>query len=754
MPSTSRARRAAFTVLLNTPDPWTRTKDAPEALKPLLETALVTDACQNSERLSDRMRGLGEVVDRLLDATREADRADQQRQDKPDWWAGALLLRRTSYLSADDERLLRERGVLRRAETLAALASASQQDRLRKAIVAKWTKKNGEPLDPEYFRTHHQRAVLDRLRDRFERMEAGFLRARNPGWSPELELYHAVQPQHLDDAFWWRPGTRAYIAQLADETSLTIFAGADGASDVGEPYHSLVGQLLLASAYSDFPGIAAPGLPDALEQAVIDQAIARVVAQLDGLSPTHIGSIVRGLRAIAGQAAGHLDEADTEIAIHGVVNGVIFPGTRDSRRTSNFVSRSIAELAISLKKEGATAVIVSAHYDDDLPNEIRELCNSEPDIKRLSDCRYSAIEELAVPAVIMLHRDPQTIPERRLMLSELDLFREVVKTTTEDLAPATWFDELSHLLSSSAALFVGTDIRSPALIAALAGTIGTDHKRYAVVVEDPWRLSESDERAHAADPLELSIGELPDEATAEAATAESEKITRSLYRNALAARYLHLRVLPIIVDYPYQVPQLLREVRLCATQGPDDYETYADRCDRWWRDNAASLGQGQSPDSRSTSGTTQDAVSSVLAKLRSDAEAQAGTDERVRVELWIRDPTSRNLFLWAASDGFWFPSSAAPTASLKIAGGSVQEAFREGRLVSGNIRQAAWRYYVAAPIALTDPEWHHIQVAVLQVLSTRPEKRSARSTPPRFTNVIEAGVSDCREVIPRRATPS
>src|SRR5207302_1124285 len=115
-----------------------------------------------------------------------------------------------------------------------------------------------------------------------------------------------------------------------------------------------------------------------------------------------------------------------------------------------------------------------------------------------------------------------------------------------------------------------------------------------------------------------------------------------------------------------------------------------------------------------------DYLRGMLAEIVAD-HAQA--DEEMSIEIWMRNPQKRQLFLWASSDGYWRPSETAPIASLQVRGDVTQTTFREGRtlrqkLLAGELGR--WRYHISTPLVLPDePPWYRLPVGVLNVMSTK-----------------------------------
>ena len=457
---------------------------------------------------------------------------------------------------------------------------------------------------------------------------------------------------------------------------MTLVAGADGNSDVGTPEHRRIARLALAEWLKKEPELLLVTYADEIASALADEFASQ--------PPSYVGSVMRGLGIQRpGSSRGQLEEVMRRVA----GNKEAADSEVGRRRYPSFVSKPIVALAAALIERGDAATIVNGHNDGDIEEAVKGSPHG--------------------PSIELYELHPSNGTSRHQnVLSDSDLFVEREPSTGR-----RWADLLQEKLSEGRALLIGTDVRSAGLAAALARSRRAG-ERYALIV------------AHRQGR----------DAVPPSATPDERWLTmRTLYYRALAGHYLDMGVAPIFVDFPAQVPQFLREVRLrieADTQGGKPYKHYAHRYDEWWEAYSPLFGIGGLGSMDRRRQVFQREWYRYLAKLRIDTEGQYkndGHDEQLLFEVWIRRPhQDRELFLWATSDHIITRTSTSRRASLRIPGGVVQEAFREGLLrAQAVVGHPPWTRSVAFPLTLEDPPHHGLVIGVVRIYSTAERGRIA-----------------------------
>jgi len=258
---------------------------------------------------------------------------------------------------------------------------------------------------------------------------------------------------------------------------------------------------------------------------------------------------------------------------------------------------------------------------------------------------------------------------------------------------------IESVLTEAPTLFVGSSLTDPDMVSYLAESAASSHPaRYSITFRPQLGLSSERDAELAAD----------------------------LYR----MRFRHLGVEPILVDYAHQVPQLIREVALKARKG-DHYLSYMSRVLLWWSAWRDKLGCGDQ--AARDAGLLEmhheflrlmrDRIAPTFTDLDRRIHHRA-SDERIMIELWIRDPVERLLRHWCSSEGVWYEPTTAHMA--QIAGPVTylaQSTFREGRVLSGPLAPSRghWRYHLSTPTVLQHEPWEHLPVGVISVLSSRDD---------------------------------
>jgi len=421
-------------------------------------------------------------------------------------------------------------------------------------------------------------------------------RTRAPRPTVEL-VYHRDSLDELKLGFWWRTSTRNLISTIADQKDLTIYVGSDGPSDAGRSLHQdLFGQLIAERSSQEWPEVA--------------KEIESAVAELrDTRSAAFLGSIVREMYRAPGFGVTTKTEGDLELAIQRAMT------TRSSR--GGALARAATYLAFALKYAGKSTRVFSARLHDglDAAQENRHLHYAWSQSIRYLDLedRDQESQEGSVP-VLRVHGRPADSSTQTLSLGESDFIAdEAQRAHAATHVPR--HERLVECLRAGPVLFVGTELDEPGVLSALAATKNARQLRFAVVLA-PGTPGRNDNR-RAAD------------------------------RWLMEARYLHLGIVPIVVDLPQQVQQFLREVGSAVL--PEQHDSYADRAGKWWKSwSATSYGSGPAVTDKNERVTL--AWDRVLDGLLDRLEDEASDyDDPFQVEVWLRDPPHRTLRLWAAT---------------------------------------------------------------------------------------------------------
>jgi hypothetical protein len=521
-------------------------------------------------------------------------------------------------------------------------------------------------------------------------------RATRPKRTDAHDLFSRIETTDLDKGFWWRtPTVDDYIELLADRGngSITVYAGADGPADVGPPlhrdllHHVLLDELLTGEFLDDTPNH---------DRAQVADAVVTAVASC--LPSAYVGSIVREL--FRTRAARKTLHSETRLAI------AIGKAIDDSRTAQGFVASAIDFLALTLRQAGHDVTIISAHFDMDIASEVKRVHDQYPELRpfELVDCEDRApLESPAVHQIslLRLHGRRGDSSMQPLVVGEADFIADEAVDGEHVAGHVSRSELLLRALREGTVVFVGSSLDEPGVLAGLAATKHAGQRRFAVLL--PPDLGPQ------LDALKNPSG-------------------RAVALSLIAQRYLHLGVVPIILDFEQQVPQLLREVALRLLKGAS-YVPLRTRLLEWWVTYAQPLGYDQS-------GRKVGYVNAELRKLwrqrlvekRRTIEGGSflganvpGTGDDIKIEVWLRNHLARKLFLLATSDRRApSPGSSPQVAVLDYgANGIVQRTFRAGRTLTERHAGRRWQYVIATPLVLHGEPWHHLPVGVVTVMSNR-----------------------------------
>jgi hypothetical protein len=519
-----------------------------------------------------------------------------------------------------------------------------------------------------------------------------------------VTLYRPIDPADFDVSLFHRDSTRDYIndlARLADHDAITLYVGRSFAADVTAP----LSDQLMADSLKHWLYASDPDLPDAKRKDVID-ALARAYA------PGHLGSIAR--EKARQHKREHGDNSDPNAQSDFAER--LRSGIRRGRDPGEFLTQSIGALAFALRKRAKGQVqVVTTNYHDKVTADEKKVQTEFPG---LTGCSFAprplhqfgeeTTDEQSIPLYSLnglVRQDPDG-SKPNLVIGEADRFVQY----DSQLRPIEAYADprinlMEEVLRNSVCIFVGSNLTNPDILAMLART-KYEQPRYAIIQSRDLGLENFDDRARA--------------------------------QNLVAQRFLHLDVVPIIIDFSHQAPQLLIEVAL-RLQEEAEYRGYGERLDDWWGEWAKDFGfksRGKGKQAK-RSERHQRIWMTQLNRIReqikkshlgiSDEPSNGDEQERLRLDVWLRHPDERSLTLWATSDGIWLDSSSAPWCSIPddvdraSKKHAVQQAFRSGKPVYASIDQTddggMWRCQLCIPLVLRGPEWHHLPVGVVRIVS-------------------------------------
>jgi hypothetical protein len=497
-------------------------------------------------------------------------------------------------------------------------------------------------------------------------------------------LYQPVKVEDFAESFFHRPSTDVYIEQLASLSGVTLYTGGAVSTEVQAP----LSDTLVASSLTERLRHASPELNDRQRERVVE-------ALMHAYPPAQLGSIAREfVRQQSGVDPQDVDalEEHAQRVFEGEFRDALTAGSD----TGGFLALGLGALAFSLRKAGREPVrVLTTSYDDKISQTEQQVQEYFTDLEGYGfDPRPLRSPEQADHGAIPLYRLNGHVrgngAPSALIVGEADSLTEHYRDRGLLIARA---------LAESACIFIGTELTEPDVLSKLVTAPYPEGlPRYAIVLPPELELESEDERAKVL--------------------------------NLAAQRFLHLGVVPIMIDFPHQVPQFLIEVALRLQQG-EEYRNYATRLQSWWEAWAKQFGfaTGGGAGGKRDRALQEDwmneleKIRDVIAREHLAIPAgENGHGEQIEVEVWIRHPDERSLILWSTSDGLWLnPHTADRCYIHKGDDIPVQRAFREGTPVYGDVDppRGGWRYQLSIPLVLRRHPWHHLPVGVVNVLSSK-----------------------------------
>jgi hypothetical protein len=560
--------------------------------------------------------------------------------------------------------------------------------------------------------------------------------ADSDNWIPQdvHEHYRRTPRSDLQRyGFFERESTTKYIediAQLANRNGvpITIYAGISAYTG-NEPQRRQFMERLL-SQFVQRPDF----LKEIGDENDRKEIAERVSGRLADAYPTYLGSIVRELRR-----RGTNDHPPTEEELRTIEQGLRFEMINllaTGAVPGRFVATAIAACAFAMRRTGAAVSVITSSYNDVLVKEARHI--HLPSYLPVKDYKFvttsmgggtseAADDNLGATEVGIAQVNGSLESDTPLILGEGDFFAEYGADLHPTKEHSSWrHDLLTRLLEQTACIFVGSTLTDPDVLEHLARTKHR-HRRYALLLQPTFEISSKD--------------------TADAETAPVGSLEHYLGRELIAQRYLHLGVVPIIVEHPHQIPQLLREIALKILQG-EDYKSYSARTKYWWDYWAKAFGHKppEGPAGPRSVGLQEhwrakpltQALNHIYKVIAEDNRPKLD-DEQIIMEVWIRNPYQRDLVLLSRSDSYWLDAATAHRGSLRGNDSEyiAQKAFQQGRSEYGPRpkRQGQWRYAWAIPLVLSREPWCNLPVGVLNIVSNKAEDE--RDNEGEVTNIAQ-----------------
>lgn len=440
-------------------------------------------------------------------------------------------------------------------------------------------------------------------------------------------------PHHERVGYWSRASTWAAFHEIASANDLTIIVGTDGEYDGGALSREAIYQEALADRLAEV-------MPEPARD-FSDEALRRVAAMVPS---AFLGSVLRQLHAPEGPARERYERALEDRLV----------GATARHMRDGFLARGVTYLAFAMLHAGQRPEVISGLLGSDFERAVED---RRRQYKRLSDIdladpsRPTRDGRRAVP-FFSIHGSWATHWSQSLVVGELDFEAD---PAIGERSGASRMERLVHAFRDRTVLLVGSSLSDASVLSALAQTADSNKPRYALVLA-------------------------PDHNAALRVEQEEEKIWAAT-RWLLAQRYAHLGVVPVIANFPSQIPQSLREIASIVERGDSslDYDT---RVDQW---HQALIEHGVDFNEETGASLAGDAlglVDRVREIAASSALAHDGK-ERIDVELWLRNGADRDrlyrVATSAARPGMVTPVSLFDrTLDRRTSGALAAEAFRVG----------------------------------------------------------------------------
>lgn len=475
--------------------------------------------------------------------------------------------------------------------------------------------------------------------------------------------------------FCARPEVEEAIRTIAEAPRLTLIVGAGVSAEAGLPtWNSLVTSLLERVADELSPDVAERG------------QLVEWILETEGLPGA--GSIVQ---AVLGE---NFIPALRECLYGGATAEDLLPGP-----TANQVARL-------LRHAGRGSEVLTTNYDLLLEQALRSQGVPAKRIKRYVVRKKPPDPDLFVFRHLhgVLTADSQQ--GQTIVLSDADYFR--MQT------PNRWQERhTKERLEESACLFLGTSLSDPNLV------------RYV----------------YRSDPSESNTVVFARQGDSRSFTLA--RATRAAREEAARRRWNEGGVRTLYADYFSEVAQFVYEVALARASYSlgMTYRSFRTRIDAWWAETKDGLLDDSDVD---TFRSLQDALQLQLAQwldgvrtLLNEHGCTPSTTERLGLHLWILDPKSNALILWASSDRSWRdPLTMTPVKIERPTPWIAIESYCRGTPVVQSTEDDAssrWNHVLSVPLRLdSEPEaaaigadsWGLLPVGAITLASTEHEATS------------------------------
>jgi hypothetical protein len=494
------------------------------------------------------------------------------------------------------------------------------------------------------------------------------------------DLYQPIRERDFENSFFHRESTNAYIEQLAGLDAVTLFTAGAPSPDV----HAPLSDKLMARTLRERLRRSATDLESHQLDTIVD-------ALMRTFPPPYLGSIAREL--VREQSTADRDDvAGLEADAQDVFTRELRDAVEAGRDASGFLALGLGALAFALKRAGRETVqLLTSNYDDRLAEaetrvheyfgELRDYSFVPRPLTAGSEAPDDAVPLYRLNGHIGAQGGGGIDP---LIIGEADSLTDHYAARSRVMAKA---------LETTSCIFVGSTLGEPDVLSKLVNaTYPLGRPRYTILLAPPLGLDDPGERAKAL--------------------------------NLTALRFLHLGIVPIVIDFPHQAPQFLIEVAL-RLQHPQ-YANYAERLDSWWREWVEDFGFAgrageRNPALQQLWMDRLAAIRDTIADQHLELSKRRRRREHLQLEMWIRHPGERSLVHWAGSDGLWLNAASARRLSIPAAAEDpVQRAFRDGTPFHGPVSQqnGRWHYQLSIPVVLRKEPWHHLPVGVVNILST------------------------------------
>lgn len=483
---------------------------------------------------------------------------------------------------------------------------------------------------------------------------------------PITTLYRASSPSELAQGFWWRASTSDALAHLRNLESITIFLGSDdvsGSSSVEKNYLYTEALARWLDGSYDFGGAAhdvAQSLAQSHSPHELGSALRFLYESSPGLNGSNwLGAVLRE-RHLMSTDPGPIDRLFSAIAFAAL-------GARKAGRYSQIVSNRLEQLT-SRWDDGASALAVTFGHLElvDTPVRIPQEDSSPegvPVVNLVGNAgRYSD------PAAQVGELDGLSVPDAG-------------PRAGDEPSRADWCRDT---FARGSVLFVADQLNDPAVLSGLAAAKRAGVPHFALLAP---RVNRS---------------------------REPEYLSAAL--RVVAARYLHLGVVPILADSTQQIEQTLIELAYGLALG-DQFVPYRDRLTAWWsvigrpleavrrRDDPRHV----MPEWFDLMEQLTTALGRALEQLQVLADDRGIEHESIRSEVWIRNPERRTLVR---------VDSQRDAEETQIMGRTPSPAVRAFQAGHPVVERGPTDVWAALPITVSGGRWYQLPIGALVFRST------------------------------------